>query len=113
MNRKPKKLTQINDINRIRDTYTEDSSWAAKIRQNIFISKFRSLDLEYCLESYCSQNLWGQVRLNKIHPCRAKQMSSQLQLKMTIRRLPNIDSYEYADDSRFSFFTKKLWDKIY
>lgn len=32
---------------------------------------------------------------------------------MTLRRLPNVDSFEHIDDARFAFFTKKIWDKLY
>lgn len=32
---------------------------------------------------------------------------------MTLRRLPNVESFEHIDDARFSFFTKKIWDQLY
>ena len=34
-------------------------------------------------------------------------------LKITLRRLPNVKTIEHADDARFSFFTKQIWDKLY
>lgn len=30
-----------------------------------------------------------------------------------MRRLPNVESITHLDDTRFSFFTKQLWEKIY
>ena len=33
--------------------------------------------------------------------------------KITLRRLPNVGSFEHADLARFNFFTRKLWDSIY
>lgn len=40
-------------------------------------------------------------------------MCEQYKTKMTLRRLPHVDSFEHLDDARFSFFTKKIWDKLY
>ena len=34
-------------------------------------------------------------------------------MKVTLRRLPNVSSFEHADTTRFSYFTKKIWDEIY
>ncbi len=63
INRTPKKLSDLNDISRIKDLYTANGPNGEKlpryVRQNIFISKFRNIDLEYILDSYCSQNIYG------------------------------------------------------
>lgn len=40
-------------------------------------------------------------------------MSETYKTPLTLRRLPNVESFEHVDDSRFSFFTKKIWDKLY
>jgi hypothetical protein len=32
---------------------------------------------------------------------------------MTLRRLPNVATIAHADDTRYAFFTKQLWDKLY
>jgi U3 small nucleolar RNA-associated protein 25 len=34
-------------------------------------------------------------------------------LKITLRKLPNVETIEHADDARFSFFTKQIWEKLY
>ena len=34
-------------------------------------------------------------------------------MKITLRRLPAVSSFEHADTTRFSFFTNKIWDAIY
>jgi hypothetical protein len=44
---------------------------------------------------------------------RAKQLASDLELKITLKRLPTISSFEHESDSRFQLFTKTLWDGIY
>ena len=54
----------------------------------------------------------------KIHPNRALEQSSLHSssggnLKITLRRLPNVETIEHIDDARFSFFTKQIWDKLY
>jgi hypothetical protein len=58
VNKTPKKLSELNDIGRIKELYTSNGPNGEKlpklIRQNILISKFRNLDLEYCLDTYCS-----------------------------------------------------------
>ncbi len=40
-------------------------------------------------------------------------MCDENKLKMTLRRLPSVKSFEHVDDSRFSFFTKMIWEKLY
>jgi hypothetical protein len=63
INRTPKKLSELNDIQRIKELYTANGPNGEKlpklVRQNIVISKFRNLDLEYCLDTYCSSNVYG------------------------------------------------------
>lgn len=34
-------------------------------------------------------------------------------IKVTLRRLPNVNSFEHNDQARFTFFTKKLWKGLY
>jgi len=34
-------------------------------------------------------------------------------IKMTLRRLPNVNSFEHADQARYTFFTKKIWKSLY
>ena len=57
INKTPKKLSELNDISRIKDLYTANGINGEKlpkfVRQNIFISKFRNIDLDYILDSYC------------------------------------------------------------
>ena len=57
--------------------------------------------------------MFGQISLPKVHPNRAKQICQAKGIKVTLRRLPEVSSFEHSDSSRFSFFTKKLWDAIY
>ena len=30
-----------------------------------------------------------------------------------MKRIPDVNSYEHADNARFNYFTRKLWDSIY
>lgn len=50
-----------------------------------------------------------------MHSNRAKEICDDHngQLKITLRRLPNVESFEHSDDARYSFFTKQIWDKLY
>ena len=34
-------------------------------------------------------------------------------VKVTLRRVPYVSSYEHTRDARFKFFTKKIWDGLY
>ena len=124
LNRTPKKLSDLNDISRIKDLYTgSDASLTEKLptlfRQTILLSKFRNVDLDYCLDQFCSSNVFGSINMPKIHPHRALEQCSSLHsssggnLKITLRRLPNVETIEHIDDARFSFFTKQIWDKLY
>lgn len=112
INKTPKKLSELNDISRIKDLYTANGANGEKlpkfVRQNIFISKFRNLDLDYVLDSYCSSNVYGSIKLNRVHSNLALDMAKESNghLKLTLRRLPNVATLEHADDARFSFFTK-------
>ena len=80
INKTPKKLSDLNDISRIKDLYTANGANGEKlpkyVRQNIFISKFRNLDLDYILETYCSQNVYGSIKLNRIHSNLALDMAN-------------------------------------
>ena len=54
LNKKPKKLTQINDITRLKEIYShslpkQQQSYCSLFRQTIVISKFRNLDLDASL----------------------------------------------------------------
>lgn len=40
-------------------------------------------------------------------------VSQNQKIKTTLKRLPNVSSYEHADGARFSFFTKKIWKGLY
>jgi U3 small nucleolar RNA-associated protein 25 len=117
VNKTPKKLSDLNDISRLKEIYTaSDPSLEAPklLRQTIVLSKFRNIDLEYAIEQYCSKNIFGTINLPKIHPNRALEQCTLINgLKLTLRRLPNVESLEHVDDSRFGFFTKQLWDKLY
>lgn len=55
----------------------------------------------------------GSVSIPTVHPNRAKEICVQQNIKITLRRLPNVSAYEHSDSARFNFFTKKLWDGIY
>ena len=72
VNRQPKKLSDLNDINRIKDIFTAEQKLFQNIRQSIFISKFRTIDLNYCLETFSNKNCLGSIDIKKIHPNRAK-----------------------------------------
>ena len=114
MNRQPKKLSGINDITRISDVFTNQTpKLPLFLRQNIIVQKFKSADLEFIYSMHCSHNILGTISLPKVHPNRAKEICTQQNIKVTLRRLPNVSSYEHVDSARFSFFTKKVWDAIY
>ena len=59
LNKKPKKLTQMNDITRLKDIYTHNlgtkpavngaTTYSQLFRQNIVIQKFRNIDLQTAL----------------------------------------------------------------
>ena len=75
LNKKPKKLTQMNDITRLKDIYTHNlakktasgaSTYSQLFRQNIVIQKFRNIDLQAALDQHCSHNVFGRVTLPKI-----------------------------------------------
>lgn len=74
------------------------------------------MDLDYILDTLCRSNVFGQIRISKYHPDRALDAcveNKKSQLKVTLRRLPNVETLEHLDDARFSFFTKQIWDKLY
>ena len=64
VNRQPKKLSGLNDINRIKDTYTTDEAKLAPyLRQNIIVQKFKSNDLEFIYQMHCNKNILGSINL--------------------------------------------------
>lgn len=128
LNKVPKKLTQLNDITRMKEIYsakvprnvkyesvigTNVHSYAQLVRQDIVIQKFTNLDLQCMLDTHCSTNLFGQVKLSKVQPNRASEIAKDLKVKLTLKRLPPVNSFEHSDDSRFQSFTKTLWNGIY
>lgn len=86
---------------------------AKYLRQNIIIQKFKSPDLDFIFDQYCGSNIFGQINLPKIHENRALNVCKEQKIQCTLRRLPNVSSFEHADQTRFNFFTKKIWDGIY
>lgn len=91
INKTPKKLSDLNDINRIRDLYTYTETKLPKlIRQNIVLTKFKNIDIEYCLNEFCNSNVLGSIKVNKLHPSRAKDIADEFKLKVTLKRLPNV-----------------------
>lgn len=125
LNKAPKKLTQLNDILRIRELYSIKApkapsgfaagvtQYAGLIRQNIILQKFKSLDLECAYSEACNQNVFGSIKLTKVHDNRAKKLAESLKLPVTLRRIPPVQSFEHADAARFTLFTKTLWKTIY
>jgi hypothetical protein len=53
------------------------------------------------------------IRLPKIHPNRAAMIAETKKVQVTLKRLPNVSSFEHADATRFNYFSKKLWEPIY
>lgn len=74
VNKTPKKLSDLNDITRLKDLYTAPypKQLPQYTRQNIIIQKFKNSDMEFIFNTYCNQNLFGSINLPKIHPNRAK-----------------------------------------
>ena len=67
INKTPKKLSDLNDITRLRDIYTQEHPKLPKhIRQNIVIQKFKNTDMEFIYDQYCNQNVLGSILLPKI-----------------------------------------------
>lgn len=74
VNKTPKKLSDLNDISRLKEIYTaSDPSLEAPklIRQTIVLTKFRNMDLEYGIDQYCSKNIFGTINLPKVHQNRS------------------------------------------
>lgn len=115
INKTPKKLSDLNDITRLKEIYTCEGSLKLPkyVRQNIILQKFKNTDLDFIYDQYCSQNVFGSITLPKVHENRAKAIARKQGIKVTLRRLPNVSSFEHADTTRFSYFTKKIWDDIY
>ena len=110
-NKVPKSLDILNDINRIKDIYLE--KLGKHFRQSIIVQNFRSMDIDYIIKEYCSVNYRGSIWINKTYDKNLLQEHSlNRKIKITLRKL-NTDSIDLVDDTRFNFFTKKLWQKLY
>mmetsp|Transcript_26502 Transcript_26502/g.40464 ORF Transcript_26502/g.40464 Transcript_26502/m.40464 type:complete len:103 (-) Transcript_26502:405-713(-) len=55
----------------------------------------------------------GSISLPKLHACRIKDVCNANNVKATLRRLPNVSSFEHADTARFNFFSKQIWTPLY
>lgn len=109
-NKVPKSLNILNDITRIQDIYLE--RLGKNFRQSIIIQNFRSMDMDYIIKQYCSVNYAGSIEVNKLYYKNLlKDLSIEKNTKITLRKL-NTDSIELVDETRFNFFTKKLWQKL-
>ena len=110
-NKMPKSLDILNDINRIQDIYLERIG--KNFRQSIVIQNFRSQDLDFVTKQFCNVNYAGSVEINKFYPNNLlHELSVAKNIRITMRKL-NTDSLELVDETRFIFFTKKLWQKLY
>lgn len=117
LNQKPTKLTQLNDISRISEFYTAEgvkphSMLAPLCRQLIMVAKFTGIDLQ-CLIGSQSFNRTGSVEMMPLEPCRAKALTKELGLQMTLKRVPKVETIADCDEARFALFTKSLWKGIY
>jgi len=76
INKTPKKLSDLNDIMRVKDLYTVEKPKQLQkyVRQNIIIQKFKNSELEFIYNMYCNHNLFGSIILPKIEPNRAKEI---------------------------------------
>ena len=106
LNQKPKKLTQLNDITRLKDIYAHklpnsQTPYARHFRQTITITKFRNIDMQAALDQHCSYNAFGRVTLTKVQPNRALKLARELKLMVTLKRVPPVESFEHADESRY------------
>jgi len=59
VNKFPKKLTDLNDISRIKEVYAD--KLAPYLRQTIVVQKFRNMDLDYITSEYCQTSLFGNI----------------------------------------------------
>jgi U3 small nucleolar RNA-associated protein 25 len=110
INKVPKTLDILNDINRIQDIYLE--KLFKNFRQSIAIHNFRSIDLDYIYKQSCNSNYAGIIEIAKSYDRNLiKEYSTAYNTKITLRKL-NTDSLEMVDDVRYQFFTKKLWKKL-
>lgn len=62
VNKHPKKLSELNDIMRLKEMYTSTKTkWSKHIRQNIIVQKFKSQELQFIYSEFCSSNILGSI----------------------------------------------------
>jgi len=72
----------------------------------------RTLELDYCIQEYCRTSVFGSVSLPKLYPDKMKELATTHNVRVQLKRL-QVENIESADDTRFSYFTKKVWDAVY
>lgn len=115
LNKRPKKLSGLNDINRLKDIYTDDrAGYLPKFfRQNIVVQKFQNQELNFIFDQSFNSNVFGRITSRNFYVNQAEKICQKQNVKITLRRVPFVSSYEHASDARFKFFTKKIWDGLY
>jgi hypothetical protein len=95
LNQRPKKLTQLNDISRLQEIYTEKpqsgpfSMYTPYYRQLISVHKFLSLELQ-CILNANQFTRKARIEIESLEPNRAKRLARALKLQLTLRRLPPV-----------------------
>lgn len=95
LNQRPKKLTQLNDISRLQEIYTEKpqsgpfSMFTPYYRQLISVHKFLSLELQ-CILNANQFTRKARIEIESLEPNRAKRLARALKLQLTLRRLPPV-----------------------
>jgi U3 small nucleolar RNA-associated protein 25 len=110
VNKFPKQRQDLNDISRIKDVYSD--KLAHHLRQTIVVQKFRNLDLDYVVSSFCQTSLFGNLKVMRQYPNKIREASKNYGIKFNLKRL-NVDSIENQDDVRYNYFTKKMWSAVY
>ena len=130
LNLTPKSNASFVDIFRIRDIYKETPNLTSSLRQNIMVSHFKSMELEYIVKKYftnykgiyCFNEKYSSVidnikmnnnsvpnKSTSIKTKNSKDDAIKFEFKLLKTVSDDTDIFEY----RFNYFTKNLWQNLY
>ena len=121
LNKMPKNNQNIVSIDRINDNFIKGLS--QNLRQSIFVSHFKSLDIDMIINEYCS-NINGIVNITEDYQNQVEKIKHELsekhsdvnaneyEIRFEFKMLIHLKGENPYDD-KFNYFTKSIWNNLY
>ena len=122
LNKPPKNNQNIINIDRIKETYI--NNYSIHLRQSIFVSEFKTLDIDILFNEHCN-NINGKVIFDEMYVNQVDKIKNDLsekysslhkskeyEIRFEFKMLFGLKGENDYDD-KFNYFTKNVWHNLY